>query len=104
MEYFFCLDEKIIEPQSLPAYILECSNINLNKNIIENTKSLKNQVLNIMYNFHLLGKGCGRKMIMNELKKINIFITEAKIRTIFNELKEEGYIISSKGREGKDLV
>ncbi|MGO3801071.1 MAG: sigma-54 interaction domain-containing protein [Fusobacterium sp.] len=104
MEYFFCLDEKIIEPQSLPAYILECSHINLNETIMENTKSLKNQVLNIMYNFNFLGKGCGRKIIMNELKKINIFITEAKIRTIFNELKEEGYIISSKGRGGSHLT
>ena len=50
------------------------------------------------------GKSCGRKSISEELKNKNIYISEAKIRKILENMKNDGLISSGEGRTGSKLT
>ena len=103
IEYLGCLGETIIEPEMFPQ------NMNsLNKNI---TKPSSYEEKNIFYETAFVidelekkGKSCGRKSISEELKNKNIYISEAKIRKILENMKNDGLISSGEGRTGSKLT
>ena len=102
IEYLGCLGETIIEPEMFPQ------NMNsLNKN----TKPSSYEEKNIFYETAFVidelekkGKSCGRKSISEELKNKNIYISEAKIRKILENMKNDGLISSGEGRTGSKLT
>ena len=103
IEYLGCLGETIIEPEMFPQ------NMNsLNKNI---TKPSSYEEKNIFYETAFVidelekkGKSCGRKSISEELKNKNIYISEAKIRKVLENMKNDGLISSGEGRTGSKLT
>ncbi|WP_297489462.1 sigma 54-interacting transcriptional regulator [uncultured Cetobacterium sp.] len=104
IEYFFCLNEKIIDISMLPEYIRGQENLNTKKYEKSSEDFLIFNILEIIYEKEKMGLGAGRQIILKELEKKNIDVSEAIIRKILNIMKEKGYIESSRGRGGTKLV
>ena len=103
IEYLGCLGETIIEPEMFPQ------NMNsLNKNITKPSsyeeKNIFYETASVIGELEKKGKSCGRKSISEELKNKNIYISEAKIRKILENMKNDGLISSGEGRTGSKLT
>lgn len=96
MEYFYCLNEKIIEYNMFPEYIK-------NKEI-NDEKNLFLEILKIIKTNEENGFGSGRNTTLKKLNKKNIITTEAIIRKNLFDMNSLGYIKSSKGRGGSILT
>lgn len=105
IEYLGCLGETIIEPEMFPQNM---NNLFKNKNTSSLSSSeVKNifcEIALVMIDLEKRGKSCGRKAISDELKNKNIFISEAKIRKILENMKADGLISSGTGRTGSQLT
>lgn len=103
MEYFCCLNEKIIESNMLPDYIKE--NLHLKDEINEsNDFLLILEILNILKNHEKSEAGIGRNYILKSLKEKGIEVSEAIIRRLFKDMNKKGYIISNIGRKGSKIT
>ena len=103
IEYLGCLGETIIEPEMFPQ------NMNsLNKNITKPSsyeeKNIFYETASVIGELEKKGKSCGRKSISEELKNKNIYISEAKIRKVLENMKNDGLISSGEGRTGSKLT
>ncbi|WP_300356716.1 sigma 54-interacting transcriptional regulator [Fusobacterium sp.] len=105
IEYFGCLGETIIEPEMFPQNMNNILKINENTSLdVYKNKNILYEIANIMINFERKGKSCGRKIISDELKNKNIFLSEAKIRKILENMKKDGFVSSGVGRTGSILT
>lgn len=103
MEYFCCLNEKIIESNMLPDYIKE--NLHLKDEINEsNDFLLILEILSILKNHEKSEAGIGRNYILKSLKEKGIEVSEAIIRRLFKDMNKKGYIISNIGRKGSKIT
>ena len=104
IEYLGCLGETIIEPEMLPQ--------NMNNLFKEKIKlSSYSEPENIFYETAVVlnalekkGKSCGRKAVSDELKNKKIFLSEAKVRKILENMKADGLVSSGEGRAGSRLT
>lgn len=104
IEYLGCLGETIIEPEMLPQ--------NMNSLFKEKIKiSSYSEPENIFYETAVVlnvlekrGKSCGRKAVSDELKNKKIFLSEAKVRKILENMKADGLVSSGEGRTGSRLT
>ena len=105
IEYLGCLGETIIEPEMFPQNM---NNLFKNKNtsslFSSEVKNIFCEITLVMSDLEKKGKSCGRKAISNELKNKNIFISEAKIRKILENMKADGLVSSGTGRTGSQLT
>lgn len=68
-----------------------------------NDVSLKVKILQIIHDYNNSGIGIGRELILHELNEEDIRVTEAIVRKNLKQLKDEGMIISGRGRKGSFL-
>lgn len=104
IEYLGCLEETIIEPEMLPQNINNLSKEKINFSLEYPYENIIYEILIIINNFNKKGKSCGRKIISNELKNKNIFLSEAKVRKILENMKKEKFITSDERRNGSLLT
>lgn len=103
MEYFCCLNEKIIETTMLPEYIKE--NIDLKEDKDQsNNFLLILEILNILKKSEKNEKGIGRSYILKCLKEKDFEISESIIRRLLQDMNKKGYIISTVGRGGSKIT
>lgn len=103
MEYFCCLNEKIIEYSMLPEYIKNHIYLEKNKKSIEE-KDLLLETLKIIKNNEESGFGSGRTTILKRMNEKKLNVTEAIVRKTLYELNRIGYIKSNRGRGGSVLT
>lgn len=103
MEYFCCLNEKIIETTMLPEYIKENIDLKEDKNQ-SNDFLLILEILNILKKSEKNEKGIGRSYILKCLKEKDFEISEAIIRRLLQDMNKKGYIISTVGRGGSKIT
>lgn len=103
IEYFYCLNEKIIDNSMLPEYLKDNKNLK-NNHYIKNIDDLTLEILLIIKNNNQIGIGSGRNYILKSLHEKGINITEAIVRRLLLEMNKLGYIISSKGRKGSKIT
>lgn len=84
---------------SLPNYI----NISKN-NILNNSNNIDHTVLKIISNKTDLYSGIGRANIIKELKNIGINMGDPKLRDILQNLKNNNFIETNKGRAGNRIT
>jgi transcriptional regulator with PAS, ATPase and Fis domain len=60
----------------------------------------KLSIIRVINEFNRRGKKIGRRAISDELRKIDIIISENEVRSLLNELKESGLVEVHKGRAG----
>lgn len=103
MEYFCCLNEKIIELTMLPEYIKE--NIDLKEETNQSNDFLLSlEILNILKKSEKDEVGIGRSHILKCLKETGIEISEAIVRRLLQDMNKKGYIISNIGRGGSKIT
>lgn len=103
IEYFYCLNEKIIEKNMLPEYLKENNYIKFKENI-KKIDELMIETLIIIKENNSIGIGSGRNFILKSLNEKGFKVTEAIVRKTLHKLNKLEYIISSKGRAGSKLT
>jgi len=70
----------------------------------ESPEDAKKQALEKINEATINGVSIGRKSLTKFLNDTNIFLTEGEVRTLLNELKNEGFILTRKGRLGARIT
>ena len=83
-----------------PSYIYKKEPKTLNQLI----ETIEHSILKIIYEYSTINHGIGRTMLLFELKKRNIIISDAEIRKLLHILKNQNYIEIKKGRSGNIIT
>lgn len=95
VEYLSCLGEYYIEEQHLPK--------NITKKANEDVTCLKNTAIKAIAQI-LNESSCGRHGLSRSLTQYGIDMTDAKVRSLLNDMKKMGWVETQSGRAGTFLT
>ena len=101
--YIGLIHEREIRLDNLPYYLLDKDvDFKVEVQEIQETIGLKRcyDLMNIIYNTNISGKGIGRQGLEEALKETYHDISEGEIRRILNILNQFEFVISYRGRKG----
>lgn len=104
IEYLGCLGETIIEPEMLPQNMSSLFKEKIKISSYSEPGNIFYETAVVLNALEKRGKSCGRKAVSDELKNKKIFLSEAKVRKILENMKADGLVSSGEGRAGSRLT
>ena len=104
IEYLGCLGEIIIEPEMLPQNMSSLFKEKIKISSYSEPGNIFYETAVVLNALEKRGKSCGRKAVSDELKNKKIFLSEAKVRKILENMKADGLVSSGEGRAGSRLT